>query len=112
MAWEVDYNPTSVVLSVISAGLLGDYNNNGVVDAADYVIYRKTFGQTGAGLAADGNHNNQIDVGDYAVWRSNFGNTAGSGAGLGSNGAVPEPMTLGLVGVGVLALVGVRRRRA
>ena len=35
----------------------GDYNKNGIVDAADYVVYRKTLGQTGAGLPADGNGN-------------------------------------------------------
>src|SRR5262249_6702838 len=33
----------------------GDYDGNGVVDAADYVMWRQQAGQTGAGLAADGN---------------------------------------------------------
>ena len=49
-----------------------DYNSNGVVDAADYVVWRKTFGQTGPNLAADGNHNNEIDTNDFALWRTPF----------------------------------------
>ena len=45
-----------------------DYNHNGVVDGADYVVWRNTLGQMGPGLAADGNHNNEIDHGDYDLW--------------------------------------------
>jgi hypothetical protein len=79
---------------VIAVGLPGDFNGDGVVDAADYVVWRDTLGETGTGLAADGNGNNQIDAGDFDVWRANFGQTAGSGAGATANAAVPEPSTL------------------
>ena len=34
----------------------GDYNANGVVDAADYTVWRDSLGQTGMGLAADGDN--------------------------------------------------------
>jgi hypothetical protein len=81
---------------IVSYTLIGDYNQNDVVDAADYIVWRKTLGQTGSGLAADGNGNNQIDPGDYDVWSANFGKTAGSGAtaGLPSSVLVPEPTSL------------------
>jgi hypothetical protein len=72
--------------------LAGDYNGDHVVDAADYTVWRDTFGQTGSGLAADGDQSNTIDDGDYTVWVNNFGMTSpGSGAGAGSAAAVPEP---------------------
>jgi hypothetical protein len=72
--------------------LTGDYNRNGVVDAADYVVWRNTLGQTATGLLADGNGNGVVDAGDYNVWRANFGRSVG-GVGVGSAalGAVPEP---------------------
>ena len=98
---------TSVILQAI--GLTGDYNNNGVVDASDYVLWRNSAGLTGPGLAADGNHNNQIDSGDYDVWRSHFGQTSGSGASVGSNAAVPEPNSLSVALVAMMAFVGQRR---
>ena len=41
----------------ISAPIAGDYNKNGVVNAADYVVWRNSMGQTGWGLAADGDLN-------------------------------------------------------
>ena len=65
---------------------LPDYNGNGVVDAADYVVWRKTLGST-TNLLANGDDTGPsagiIDQADYAVWRTNFGNTAAA-AGSGS----------------------------
>jgi T5SS/PEP-CTERM-associated repeat protein len=93
------FDDNQIVLSnfLAGAGLLGDYNQNGTVDAADYALWRNTLGQIGSGLAADGNGSGTIDAGDYAVWRANFGQTAGSGSALGAAGStavVPEPSAL------------------
>ena len=78
----------------LNAAVLGDYNRNGVVDGADYVIWRKTDGQTGVtpGTGADGNGDGDINSADYDFWRARLGNTAGSGSGS-FVGAVPEPTT-------------------
>jgi hypothetical protein len=69
----------------------GDYNGNGVVDAADYNMWRASFGSRTA-LAADGNNNGVIDGGDFVIWRNAAG-APGGGTALG----VPEPVTLELV---------------
>ena len=42
------------ISSAVPPTLTGDYNGNGVVDAADYTIWRDTLGQMGADLPADG----------------------------------------------------------
>jgi hypothetical protein len=65
----------------------GDYNRNGVVDAADYVVWRDTLTQSGTGLAADGTGNNLIDAADYDVWRAHFGRAVGNGS---STAIAPE----------------------
>jgi T5SS/PEP-CTERM-associated repeat protein len=83
----------------------GDYNGNGVVDAADYVVWRHNV--AGINLAADGNRDGLIDAADYNIWRAHFGNTAAPGAGAvasgAENAAVPEPPTcLLLVTIAVL----------
>ena len=62
--------------------LAGDYNRDDVVDAADYVVWRRTAGQSGYFLPADGNADNEIDTDDFDVWRLHFGETAGNGSGL------------------------------
>ncbi len=71
--------------------LPGDYNGDDTVDAADYVLWRKTLGQiVPLGTAADGNGDGTIDPEDYNVWRTNFGNSR-PGSAASSPPAVPEP---------------------
>jgi hypothetical protein len=89
--WDVVYTSNAVTLAVVPA-LAGDYNANGVVDAADYIVWRKMLGRNGIGLAADGNGNAVVDQGDYTVWQNNFGAVSGSGAGTATT--VPEPHSL------------------
>ena len=71
----------------------GDYNGNGIVDAADYTVWRDTLGST-TDLRANGDNTGasagKIDAADYAVWKANFGNHAGSPGGA---AGVPEPAT-------------------
>lgn len=61
--------------------LPGDYFPDGIVNAADYGVWRANFGST-TQLAADGNQNNAVDAADYVVWRNNreAASAAGSGA--------------------------------
>ena len=63
--------------------LLGDYNQSGTVDSADYTLWRDQLGQTGLTpfSGADGNGNGAIDAADYEVWKANFGATLPPGAG-------------------------------
>jgi hypothetical protein len=89
LTWNTSQLYTTGVLSVAASVLAGDYNHNGIVDAADYTVWRDSLGRTGAGLAADGNGNGIVDQADFNVWKSNFGNHSGRGAAA----AVPEPNT-------------------
>jgi hypothetical protein len=92
--FNLTYTHTAINLSV--AGILGDYNKSGTIDASDYVVWRKTMSQSGSGLAADGNNNGTIDPADFAIWRTNYGSSAGSGA-TGSASGIPEPSSLLLI---------------
>jgi hypothetical protein len=56
-----------------AAALVGDYNANGEVDAADYVLWRTTRDST-TDLRADGDSNGVVDDADYNLWRANIGN--------------------------------------
>ncbi len=85
-----------IIQYVTTGGLPGDYNNDGRVDAADYVVWRKN-------PAAHGG-----DPAGYNTWRMNFDRTAGSG--LGAGGAVPEPAAFVFFVVSTLVLF-VRRNR-
>ncbi len=81
----------------ISAGVPGDYNANGIVDAADYVLWRKYLGQS-VTLPNDSTPGTVVQA-DYDVWRAHFGQTpSGSGSGSLLQNAVPEPATLSLLG--------------
>jgi hypothetical protein len=70
--------------------LPGDFNGDGSVDAADYVVWRKTGG-TQAG---------------YDAWRANFGRTLASGEGSVQLPAplVPEPASAALAAAAMVAI--------
>jgi hypothetical protein len=57
--------------------LLGDYNQNSVVDAADYVVWRKMLNQPVAPYSgADGDGDGTVHQDDYVVWQEHFGQMA------------------------------------
>jgi hypothetical protein len=82
-----------------TATVAGDYNQDGQVDAADYVVWRKTLGETVPVFSgADGNGNGTIDQADYDFWRLRFGQPLVRGTGATAGGApVPEPSTALLI---------------
>ena len=85
----------------------GDFDQNGTVNAADYAVWRKSFGKIGVALAADGNGNKRVDIGDYEIWRAHFGQMRTATAPM---LAVPEPASLLQLTVGCLLYNLFRRR--
>jgi hypothetical protein len=89
----------------------GDYNDNGIVDAPDYALWRHTYGKTGEGLPADSNNDNVINDDDYTAWRDNFGNSglsSGAGAGAMTQANVPEPAAFVLVATAIISYLARR----
>ncbi|MCC7474887.1 MAG: autotransporter-associated beta strand repeat-containing protein [Pirellulales bacterium] len=84
----------NIVLATDSANLPGDYNGDHIVDAADYVYWRKHD---------SGNPNG------YATWRQYFGTGSGAGSGLGTVSAVPEPAACTLLLAVLLAGLASRK---
>jgi hypothetical protein len=90
-------------------GPTGDYNGDGMVDAADYTLWRDSLGTTGSSLAADGNNNLLIDPADYTIWRSNFGQKTVVSGDYDHNGTVDAADytmwrdSLGQTGTGLVA---------
>jgi probable HAF family extracellular repeat protein len=68
----------------------GDFNRDDTVDAADYVVWRKSNGSPD----------------DYNVWQAHFGRVGGSGIAAESfDGGVPEPASAALLAIGLPFLV-------
>jgi hypothetical protein len=66
--------PGQIALFQGALPMTGDFNGNGAVDTADYIVWRRNRGQTvPPGSAGDGNEDGWIDQADYAIWRANFG---------------------------------------
>jgi hypothetical protein len=82
---------SNVTLSNFLTGLPGDYNNDGVVDTADYIVWRKSL-TTGTRLDNETASISITDQADLDAWRANFGATM-SATGL-EMSAVPEPSAM------------------
>jgi Carbohydrate family 9 binding domain-like len=96
--WHVSEGFPDVQL-LDAPSLPGDYNGNGAVDAADFVVWREN-------PAAHGG-----DPAGYNTWRTNFGRTSGAGSGLGGGTVSPEPATLALLVLLTTPWLLRRRRR-
>ena len=88
------------------AGLRGDYNSDGLVDAADYTLWRDAFGApvTSPYDGADGDGSGRVDQADYSIWAANYGALSAD-----SPSSVPEPSTLVLCVL--LCFAGISERR-
>jgi hypothetical protein len=88
---KIDYLASAITM------LAGDFNDDGKVDAADYVVWRK----------------NEGTLDEYNTWRTNFGRTTGGGDGsvasFAAKSAVPEPSTVLLIMAGCFAAGGTSR---
>ncbi|MEX2307362.1 MAG: PEP-CTERM sorting domain-containing protein [Pirellulales bacterium] len=135
----ITYLPQSITaqLRSESVNLPGDFNGDGRVDAADYVVWRKNngtetefntwrahFGESlSVGLPGDFNGDGSVDAADYVVWRknngtpaefntwrANFGRTSGDAAGGSPSAGVPEPASLLILFIGVCLFWFARKR--
>jgi hypothetical protein len=96
-----------VCLAPVEPGVLGDFNDDGTVNAADYVTFRKHAG-TATDLPNDGSLTGTVGPAHYDLWRAHFGESAPGG---GAVAAVPEPASLFLVLSGLMALPFRQRQR-
>lgn len=97
-----------VVLSLMaSAALLGDYNADGIVDAADYTVWRDNFGESITLPGEDPSQTpGQVTDEDYAVWSANYGSTLPTQ----SLQAVPEAGSVAMLAIFFLGSVSWRPR--
>jgi hypothetical protein len=90
-----------VATAMLQSGQPGDFNQDGRVDAADYVVWRNELGTT-------------YQQSDYQVWRAHFGETTATAEMLPTSkiigAAVPEPAAW-IVLAAILLAVALSRKR-
>jgi hypothetical protein len=89
------------------AGMVGDYNGDSKVDAADYTVWRDNLGTTT--VLPNDPVGGTIGTTQYTNWKNNFG--LGAGSGLGGVSAVPEPSVCLLCLLASVGVLGWRNHR-
>jgi hypothetical protein len=89
----------TINLGPAAMSLPGDFNGDDLVDAADYVVWRKRLGM-------------MYTQEEYDVWRAHFGQIADSGSVAAMHAVVPEPASLVLMMLAVTAAYGGPRSRS
>jgi hypothetical protein len=99
-----------------SGAVAPDFNGDGIIDLADYAIWKAHVGiMSGASvLDGDADGDGDVDGADFLKWQRNVGKSMpwnGAGSGSGNQlSTVPEPTSLMLLACGSLALAFGRRR--
>ncbi|WP_425399518.1 PEP-CTERM sorting domain-containing protein [Aeoliella sp.] len=108
VTWDGDAPLDSLMLASTTTVLGGDFNDDGVVNIADYVLWRNNLGSP-AGTLDNDTAGGDIGAAQYDLWKANFGMTLDPPAAV---AAVPEPSTIVLLSL-LFAVTGsqVRRRR-
>ncbi len=97
---------------VTGGGVPGDFNDDSVVDLADYTVWRDNLGAADdSAISGNGDGTPGVTQADYLVWKQSFGSPGSAAAGsLAASATVPEPSALLLAGLAVLVCRGLGRR--
>ncbi|TWT32364.1 hypothetical protein KOR34_41270 [Posidoniimonas corsicana] len=95
-----DYALHSSQIASLLNPLPGDFNGDGVVDAADYTVWRDNLGEIENGVPLFGNGDGGV-VGqsDWAIWAANFGASLSNGGGGEALSSAPEPSSVCLAAI-------------
>ena len=91
-----------LILVEAEPGTPGDFNGDGNIDGADFVIWQTNFpNNTGTATLdmGDANGDGSVDGADFVVWQTSFPTTA-------SIQPVPEPSSMWLMCIGSIAIAG------
>jgi hypothetical protein len=83
-----------------------DFDGNGVVDGADFLIWQRGSGAAGGPEQGDANNDAIVNADDLEIWKAQFG----TGAATVAAGAVPEPAATTLAIIGILGAASRRKR--
>jgi hypothetical protein len=111
LQWRLTSTATAMFLNVVSTAIPGDFNRDGVVDSADYTVWRDSLGTITLNTRADGDGNGVVDQNDYNIWKSHYGERVGGGASNGS-GAASEPSSWLLLLTAAIPILSRRRQRS
>ncbi|WP_145251788.1 hypothetical protein [Aeoliella mucimassa] len=100
LVWRMLYEPTTVSALVTYAG---DFNADGLVDLADYTLWRDQLGTTNLSpyTGSDSDGNRTVDQQDYLIWREQFGLHLAPPP---ESVAIPEPASAVMLLLGLLAM--------
>ena len=82
-----------------------DFNNDGIVNGADFLIWQRGFGVGSSHAAGDADGSGTVNAADLAWWKTTFGTSTG----MVSFAAVPEASSIVLFGMALIAVGAVRR---
>lgn len=105
------FAPRLVLEAVASAAapLAGDYNDDGVVDAIDYAVWREAIASGGT-LQNETESIDTVDQADFQAWLTHYGATRGAASVPPAAAPEPAAVTLGLMLASTISRLQLRCR--
>jgi hypothetical protein len=112
---EVNVDDVSTMIMEVFRTIPGDFNLDGSLDAADYVVWRKGLGASGALFTqGDADFDGDVDSDDRLEWQADFGfarQPIVAGAASAIAAVVPEPASAYLLLLGAMLTRRIRRKQ-
>ena len=97
------FDESRIVLNdyMANIALAGDFNNDGIVNGADYSVWLANVGAP-AGTLVNDPDGGAIGQAQYDTWKNNFGNVVASSLSKSGQSSIPEPASATLFFIGFI----------
>ena len=95
-----------MIRAIVGPSANADFNDDGSVDGADFLLWQRGFGDPGSLAMGDANGDGIVDATDLEIWQVQYSSAGGE---IAASLAIPEPTTAALLCAAVVMIIAINQ---